>query len=109
MGGARTQPTNTSRRKGTHARAAAPPPESHLSQLGLGLLQLVHMKQVITLHAVLTLPVKAGELLADQSDGVQNGEDPGGTAPCPSLHAQQMFIHLLEGSHRYHHPPVTDP
>lgn len=69
MGGACVQLTNTSRRNGT---AAAPPPESHLGQLERGLLQLAYMKQVITLRAVLTPAVKAGELLGDQSDAVES-------------------------------------
>lgn len=60
---------SSSGRKGT---VSAPPPDSHLSQLGLGLTQLVRMEQVITLHAGLTLAVKPGELLGDQSGDVDS-------------------------------------
>lgn len=75
-GGACIWLTSTSRRR--KGRAAAPPPESHLSQLGPGLLQLVYMKQVITLHAGLTPAIKAGELLGDQSEDVENCSTPVG-------------------------------
>jgi hypothetical protein len=44
-------------------RASASPPESHLSQLQTGFLQLVYMKQTIIIFAMLNLALKSGELL----------------------------------------------
>lgn len=56
-------------KKGT---AYSPSPDSYLGQLGFGLVQLVRVKQAITLHAGLNLAVKPGEPLSDQSGDMES-------------------------------------